>query len=563
MFSNNKKKLDLANAAKEALEKEHEAQKKAHEATKVELQRMKAENESMREQLGKAIDVAGSAVNGRWYTDDGRYCGEIKMPRLFQPTGTILTLKVNDDNGLTKGFFIAPNSTAKLQGNRLEWDNSPDDSGAKIWTRKDDPASGAEPNGLQLRVEELQRQRDEALAELSSATQALQDNLKKHEALRRDLNVDPSQVDGIGENRAMKVEMVKVKGDLEASRKDLEAAWSVADGLRQVIDGQKGEVEHARRQRTTWEQDKKDLDELRSSQTSTDTQIASLRRELDQTKKDFLEANTKAEEMAKSEAAKNAELEDSKKKWQEEIAAHEELKTRHVAVMPENEALRSEAEKQKRKSMFSVQAHEFVIQAHETLRAEHVRTAAEYGAMRAEHEQMREDLEKIREENLVVKAKYERMEAHLQAISIEHEDRKKEALDLVGKLEQLKIKYSLLERENMEQKVQLSSKHEALQNMQSSLQKELTVARQIFDTPYSEYLRSTKGHASMGIFPASMNSAASMLAPSMNSTASTVATEGLPDMSILPGAAYQGHVDFHPTLTQIVIGRVGQVVVEN
>lgn len=558
MFTNNKKKLDLANAAKDAMEKQHEAEKKAHEASKVEIQRLKAENESMKAQLNKAIDVAGSAMNGRWYADDGRYCGEIKMPRLYQATGTILNLKINDANGVTRGLFLPPDSNATFTGNRLEWDNSPDETGSKLWERKDDPASLGPIGGLQLRIEELKKERDAALTELANTTQALQEQAKRHEAdleaLRNDLKIDPSQVDIVGENRAMKVEIVRVKGDLEVYKRDLEAARHVADGLRDIIDGQKGEVEHARRQRTTWENDRNELNGLRSSQKLAEVEVANLRTELDQNKKDLLEAQTKIEEMTKIDATKTAQLEDAKTKLQQETASHNELRARHIAVLPENEVLRSEAEKQKRKAEFSVQAHEFVRQAHESLRSEHENTAERYAAMRAEHEKTRDELRQLRNENEVVKAKHDMMEAHLKAITIEHDERKNQSLDLVQKLEELKIKLGELERDNMEKDVQLSSKHNALESMQSSLRKEFSSACQVFDTPYSDYLKSCQGHSSIGIVP----------------------SMGMTDMSMLPGAVHQGTYSnpvlqslnpsnpvFHPSMTQIVIGRVGQVVVEN
>eukprot|EP00746_Dinoflagellata_sp_MGD_P086293 gnl/MRDRNA2_/MRDRNA2_34144_c0_seq1.p1 gnl/MRDRNA2_/MRDRNA2_34144_c0~~gnl/MRDRNA2_/MRDRNA2_34144_c0_seq1.p1 ORF type:complete len:545 (+),score=160.64 gnl/MRDRNA2_/MRDRNA2_34144_c0_seq1:110-1744(+) len=544
MFTNNKKKLDLAQAAKQAAEQEHEKEKQAHEAAKLEIHRLKAENDSFRTQLNKAVEVAGEAMNGRWYADDGRYCGEIKMPKLIQATGTVLNLKVNDENGMTKGIFLAPDSNGKFLGNSIEWDNSPDETGSKVWERKDEP--GAAPNWAQIRIEEMRKERDAALLELANATQTLQDHQKIHdatksdlEALRKDLKIDPSASDPVGENREMKVELVKMKGDLEVVKKDLEAARRIADGLREVIEGQKGEVEHARRQRTTWEQDRGELNALRASQQLAEAELTGVKKDLEQRNKDLDDAKAQAEELSKQMATLDA----SNKKLQEEAKAHEELKVRFANVEPDIEAARAEAEKQKRKATFSVQAHEFARQAHESLRAEHEKVQAEVGTVRAEHARTTEELLKYRQENEVLKIKSETVDAHLKAITIEHDERKKVALDLVQKLEDLKIKYSLLEKENIENATALDLKNKAVANFQSSLKEEFNSARQVFDTPYSDYLRSTKGHNSMGFTP-----------------------QGTTDMSIVPGVVPQpefSNAFYQPSVTQIVIGRVGQVVVEN
>jgi chromosome segregation ATPase len=548
MFTNNKKKLDLAEAAKLAAEKEQEKEKKEHEAAKLEIERLKAENESFRTQLTKAVEVAGAAMNGRWYADNGRYCGEIKMPQLVQATGTILNLKVLDENGVTKGVFLPPDSTGKFLGTSIEWDNSPDETGCKVWERKDDPSSNSGPNWAQIRIEEMRKERDAALAELANTTQTLKDHQKIYEAtkadleaLRNDLNIDPSKVDAVGENRSMKVELVQVKGDLEVNKKDLDAARRVADGLREVIEGQKGEVEHARKQRTTWEQDRSELNALRASQQLAEAEATSSRKELEECKKELDEAKAKAAEMTTKHTVLSGEVAFAKHQLQEESKAHEELKVRFAGVLPENEACRAEADKQKRKATFSVQAHEFARQAHETLRAEHEKLSAELGTVRAEQGKAKEELQKYRQENEVLKVKSESVEAHLKAITIEHDERKKVALDLVEKLEDMKIKHSLLEKDSMEKTAELDVKRKALENIQSSLKSEFSSARQVFDTPYSDYLRSTKGHNSMGFSQPT-------------------------DVSILPGAVHQPELInqiYQPSVTQIVIGRVGQVVVEN
>lgn len=544
MFTNNKKKLDLAQAAKLAAEKENEQERKAHEAAKLEIQRLKAENESFRTQLNKAVEVAGEAMNGRWYADNGRYCGEIKMPQLIQATGTILNLKVNDENGVTKGVFLAPDSNGLFLGNSIEWDNSPDETGSKVWERKDDPAFGSGPNWAQIRIEEMRKERDAALLELANATQTLQDHQKVYEAtkadleaLRKDLKIDPSSVDAVGENRSMKVELVRIKGDHEVTKKDLEAARRIADGLREVIEGQKGEVEHARRQRTTWETDRSELNALRASQQLAEAELAGVRKELEQSIKDLEQANAKAEELSKQ----NAALEATIKKHSDDVQAHEDLKVRFARVEPDILAAQAEAEKQKRKATFSVQAHEFVRQAHETLRAEHEKAQADVGTLRADHAKAQEALQKYRQENEVLKAKSEMGEAHLKAITMEHDERKKNCLDLVEKLEDMKIKCSLLEKDNIEKGTALDLKSKALANFSSSLKQEFDSAKTVFDTPYSEYLRSTKGHNSMGFTP-----------------------QGTTDLSIVPGVVPEISGAFYqPSVTQIVIGRVGQVVVEN
>lgn len=536
MFGNNKKKLDLAEAARQTLEKENEKEKQEHEAAKKEIRRLLHENESMRVQLNKAVETAGSAMNGRWYADDGRYCGEIKMPQLIQATGTVLNLKVIDDGGVTKGIFLAPDSKGKFTGNRLEWDVSPDETGTKVWERKERLDSG--PDWFQIRIEEMRKERDVALLDLANATKSLQDQQKLHEAtkadleaLRKELNIDPSKTDIVGENRSMKVELVQVKGDLEATKKDLEAARRVTEGLKEVIEGQSGEVEHSRRQRTTWELDRSELVALRSSQQSAEAEIASLRKELQQCQTDYSEAKAKAEEATKNEAIKISETATAEKRLEEEVKAHEELKVRLMEVQPENDACRAEAENQKRKATFSVQAHEFARQAHESLRAEHEKISAELGRVQEENKK----LQKFQQENEVLKVKSEHLEAHLKAITIEHDERKKVTLDLVEKLEDMKMKHSILEREHVEKSSALESRTKVLE----SIQKEFSSACQVFDTPYSDYLRSTKGQ---GRIP-----------------------QGTMDMAI-PGSVHQSTFSnqlYSPAVTQIVIGRVGQVVVEN
>lgn len=231
MLTKKNKKLDLAEAAKLATEKEYAKEKQAHEAAKREIQRLQAENDFFRTQLLQAVEVAGEAVNGRWYADTGRYCGEIKMPQLIQATGTILNLRVIEKNGVAHGIFLAPDSNGKFLGNRIEWDNSPDETGSKIWQRKDDTAN------------DPAKERDAALLELAN--------------MNTILRTLPGILPG------------------------------------EVIEDQKGEVEHASRQRRTWEQDKSELNALRASQQLAKVELASALKELEQRNKNLDQAKAK------------------------------------------------------------------------------------------------------------------------------------------------------------------------------------------------------------------------------------------------------------------------------
>lgn len=362
--------------------------RKRRKKLELEIRRLQKENESCMAQLNKAVEVGGIAMNGRWYADDGRYCGEIKMPQLIQATGTIVNLKVNDEGGITKGIFLAPDSNARFLGNRLVWDNSPDETGDKIWQRKDDPTPiSGEPTWAQKLLEEMRKERDAALAKLANATQSLQDHQKLHEA---------------------------TKADLEALRNG-------------------------------WKMDEK----MTGENNAMKVEVASMRKEVEK-------YQTKAEELTKSEAAKSAELTNQTKKLEELLKAHEELKVHYEAEMPENEAA------------FSVpQDHEFAQQAYESLKVEHEKVSADCEAMRADQEKTRKELRKYKQENEVLKIK---SETHLNHLEDDVMKKMEANLDAItSELEYMKLKYSMLEKDNIEKTIELDLKKKALESMQRRL----------------------------------------------------------------------------------------------
>merc|ERR1711977_669446 len=79
-----------------------------------------------------------------------------------------------------------------------------------------------------------------------------------------------------------------------------------------------------------------------------------------------------------------------------------------------------------------------------------------------EHEITQEELQKYRQESEVLKIKSETVEAHLKSITIEHDESKKVAVDLAEQLEDLKMKHSLLEKDNIDKATERGQTQEEL-----------------------------------------------------------------------------------------------------